>query len=44
MMPFLREASKRMFVKILSIKVAVVGVTLVGLFIKGIAPFWKALL
>ena len=42
--PFLRDVSKTQFVKILSISVALDVVTLVGLLIKGIAPFSNMLL
>ena len=37
--PFLRDVSRTQFIKMLSISIALDVVTLVGLLIKGIAPF-----
>ena len=42
--PFLRDVLKTQFVKMLSISVALDMVTLIGLLIKGIAPFLNMLL
>ena len=42
--PFLRDVSRTQFVKMLSISVALDMVTVVGLLIKGIAPFLNMLL
>ena len=39
--PFLRNVSKTQFVKMLPISIALDMVTLVGLLIKGVAPFFE---